>query len=213
MNAANKNESDRKNDGSVQDVFGVTAFSDTFSTVFGQKRGFFLFIGLLIGVLCTMIAVYWPATAEVLALVLIVIVAILVLVSAVSVMMIRHKLNHPLEEDVSADLDGDYIDELMSEDASPKRLALSRAIALIAVDRQLTTREREVLIFLVRGRDVRHISNTLMVSVNTVRTHIQNIYNKLGVHSRQELIDYVESYAHESVDESTLNDALPDIDQ
>ena len=31
-----------------------------------------------------------------------------------------------------------------------------------------------------------------MLSRNTVKTHVANIYGKLGVHSQQELIDLVE---------------------
>lgn len=37
-----------------------------------------------------------------------------------------------------------------------------------------------------------------MLSRNTVKTHVQNIYAKLGVHSQQELIDVVEGYSDES---------------
>jgi len=32
-----------------------------------------------------------------------------------------------------------------------------------------------------------------VLSRNTVKTHVQNIYAKLGVHSQQELIDLVEA--------------------
>ena len=31
-----------------------------------------------------------------------------------------------------------------------------------------------------------------MLSENTVRSHVRRIYNKLGVHSKQELLDLVE---------------------
>ena len=36
---------------------------------------------------------------------------------------------------------------------------------------------------------------TLVVSYNTVKTHVSHVYAKLGVHSQQELIDIVESGA------------------
>ena len=90
------------------------------------------------------------------------------------------------------------IDEILRDDASPRRADLSRAIALMAVGYGLSPREREILVLLVRGRDVRHISEALVVSVNTVRTHVSNIYGKLGVHSRQELLDAVERFAREA---------------
>lgn len=56
----------------------------------------------------------------------------------------------------------------------------------------LTPREKEVLEFMARGRDVQFISESLVLSPNTVRTHVYSVFGKLGVHSRQELIDAVE---------------------
>lgn len=56
----------------------------------------------------------------------------------------------------------------------------------------LSARETEVFALLARGRNRTYISKTLFVSDNTTRTHMKNIYRKLGVHSQQELIDLVE---------------------
>lgn len=57
----------------------------------------------------------------------------------------------------------------------------------------LTPRESEVLVLLARGRNSQAIQEKLVVSRNTVKSHVKNVYNKLGVHSQQELIDLVES--------------------
>lgn len=51
---------------------------------------------------------------------------------------------------------------------------------------QLTAREREVLQLIVEGADGLEIAERLEISRNTVRTHVQNILNKLHVHSRLE---------------------------
>jgi two-component system, NarL family, nitrate/nitrite response regulator NarL len=48
----------------------------------------------------------------------------------------------------------------------------------------LTRRERELLTLLVRGATSDEIARELSVSDNTVRTHMQNIFAKLGVRSR-----------------------------
>jgi two-component system nitrate/nitrite response regulator NarL len=48
----------------------------------------------------------------------------------------------------------------------------------------LTAREHEVLTLLVRGATSGEIARELSVSDNTVRTHMQNIFAKLGVRSR-----------------------------
>ena len=56
----------------------------------------------------------------------------------------------------------------------------------------LSRREADVLELLARGRDVPYIAEELVISKNTVRSHIKSIFAKTGVHSRQELIDLVE---------------------
>jgi len=52
-----------------------------------------------------------------------------------------------------------------------------------AIDR-LTRREREVLQALAEGLDSKDIADKLHITVETERTHMVNILNKLGVHSR-----------------------------
>lgn len=57
----------------------------------------------------------------------------------------------------------------------------------------LSARESEVLNLLVRGRSVPHIAERLLISHSTVKTHITRIYQKLGVASKQEMIDLIEA--------------------
>jgi DNA-binding NarL/FixJ family response regulator len=54
---------------------------------------------------------------------------------------------------------------------------------------ELTAREQQVLELLVRGWPVSSIAESLGVSQNTTRSHIKRVYQRLGVHSRQELLD------------------------
>jgi DNA-binding NarL/FixJ family response regulator len=53
---------------------------------------------------------------------------------------------------------------------------------------RLTGREREVLDALAGGLGNREIGDHLRMSYNTVRTHINEIFRKLGVHSRVEAV-------------------------
>lgn len=59
----------------------------------------------------------------------------------------------------------------------------------LATTYQLTSREAEICQMLLEGRSVPFIKESLYLSANTVKTHVRHIYQKTGVHNRQELID------------------------
>lgn len=61
----------------------------------------------------------------------------------------------------------------------------------LAIGYGLTPREAEILALVALGRSAKYISEELMVSYNTTRTHVRHIYEKLNIHSKQELIDLV----------------------
>lgn len=56
---------------------------------------------------------------------------------------------------------------------------------------RLTRREKEVLALLADGADNDAIAQSLVISPQTARTHIQNVLGKLGVHSRLEAAAFV----------------------
>ena len=51
----------------------------------------------------------------------------------------------------------------------------------------LTEREKEILSFLIKGLSYKEIASTIFISIETLNSHIKNIYRKLNVHSRSEL--------------------------
>ncbi len=57
----------------------------------------------------------------------------------------------------------------------------------------LTAREIEMLQYILRGKSVPAIAAETYLSRNTVKTHIVHIYQKLDVHSRDELIVFIEN--------------------
>ena len=52
----------------------------------------------------------------------------------------------------------------------------------------LTEREKEVLSCLVKGMSYKLIADACFISVDTVRGHIRNLYEKLHVHSKSEAV-------------------------
>ncbi|WP_180326785.1 helix-turn-helix transcriptional regulator [Raoultibacter phocaeensis] len=57
----------------------------------------------------------------------------------------------------------------------------------------ISDRESEVLTLVAKGRSASRIAEDLSVSLATVNSHVHHIYQKLGIHSRQELIDLIEN--------------------
>ncbi len=91
----------------------------------------------------------------------------------------------------------------MAQDAAEGRLAFSPEMAqktlhmlrqespkmgLQISEFALTRREKQVLSFLVQSKTYQDIAEELVISPLTVRSHIENLYRKLGVHSKAELV-------------------------
>lgn len=70
---------------------------------------------------------------------------------------------------------------------------LDAACSKVAETFHLTERESEVMMLLVHGHTRAAIAKKLFISENTARAHVKSIYSKLSVHSKQQLIDYVET--------------------
>lgn len=66
------------------------------------------------------------------------------------------------------------------------------AIERIARRGQLTEKEKDVFLYLEEGHTLKKITKMLGITENTAKYHRHNVYQKLGISSRQELIDLVE---------------------
>lgn len=74
-------------------------------------------------------------------------------------------------------------------------LDYERVCAALADERNLSAREREILPYIARGHRPAYVADLLCISEHTVRTHLRNMYRKLGVNSREGLIQLVEEAA------------------
>lgn len=74
----------------------------------------------------------------------------------------------------------------------PKASRIELLCNQLSQENGLSARETEILGYLARGRSQPYIREELMLSKNTVATHIKHLYQKLNVHSRQELLDLFE---------------------
>jgi LuxR family maltose regulon positive regulatory protein len=91
----------------------------------------------------------------------------------------RHELTRIPPQYLQKLLDACRIDE--SVEVMPHR-------APLAEDFQLTSREQEILSLLAMGYSNQKIADKLYVSVNTVKTHMSNLFDKLGARSRVEAL-------------------------
>jgi DNA-binding CsgD family transcriptional regulator len=99
-----------------------------------------------------------------------------------------------------------YFDENLPEKSKTVDPALARAesfstkggsvwkkkIEMVACEKKLSPRQKEVMKLLAKGRDVKYIMNHFVISRATAKTHMYNLYRKLDVHSRQELLNLIE---------------------
>ncbi len=68
---------------------------------------------------------------------------------------------------------------------------MSETCSSIAMQFSLSKREGDVLLLLAQKKTAQQISEELVVSLATAKTHIHNIYKKIGIHSKQELYAFV----------------------
>lgn len=73
-----------------------------------------------------------------------------------------------------------------------QRHSLARSCAEIARTRNLSQREGEVLLLLAQKKTARDIEQELCIANGTAKAHIRHVYQKLDIHTREELFAMVE---------------------
>ncbi|MDR2587192.1 MAG: LuxR C-terminal-related transcriptional regulator [Coriobacteriales bacterium] len=95
--------------------------------------------------------------------------------------------------DVSAVADVSPAEDEERKTSDRRQGDLSRQCTLLRQHYLLSLREIEVVELVACGNSVASIADRLVVTENTVRTHMKRIYSKLAIHKRQELLDLLET--------------------
>lgn len=101
--------------------------------------------------------------------------------------------------------DEEQVDSPDEEDGTPRNTPWRDRVSKIADEHDLSERERDVFFYLAKGRNAAYIQQELWISIHTVKTHIANIYRKLGVHSIQEVLDMVDNAPQPETQEDLLS--------
>jgi LuxR family maltose regulon positive regulatory protein len=75
---------------------------------------------------------------------------------------------------------------VQSDELQPKNTLIVSSDGLVE---PLSSREIEVLVLLAQGLSNAEIATRLYLSPNTLKSHTQNIFGKLGVHSRVQAVN------------------------
>ena len=76
-----------------------------------------------------------------------------------------------------------------SRDSTATRDRLEERLDCLVKRYGLTEREKDITKLIAQGNTVKKTAALLYVAPGTVQSHMKNIYRKLDVHSRQEVID------------------------
>lgn len=74
----------------------------------------------------------------------------------------------------------------------PAQDPLIPVVEEIASEYGLTKRESEMSLYLARGYTLPQTADMLCVSLDTIRSHTKNLYRKLDIHKKQQLIEIIE---------------------
>ena len=73
----------------------------------------------------------------------------------------------------------------------PSKDEIGEICAEVAEEFGLSAREREILLLIARGYTTNSMASKLVISPYTVNTHIRHIYDKMQIHKRSELLNYL----------------------
>jgi DNA-binding CsgD family transcriptional regulator len=182
--------------GALCEHINLFKLAPMFSFAFGR---IFSYLGILVGFVCGYTAFWLQPFGEA---TLAVVTSLLMLAFVLVTMLVKLENSYPID-DQNISVGGIYAVKLDNQGNEEGRGDIEinhrelpglwrRKCESVAAAYSLTSRQTEVLMLLVKGRNADYITHELVISLHTAKAHIYNIYQKMGVHSRQELIDIIE---------------------
>lgn len=92
------------------------------------------------------------------------------------------------DEHAAADAEAEGERRYEADSGKSESMRRLKACEMVATEFRLTRREEEVLQLLSEGMNAQSVAETLVVSVSTAKSHMRNIYSKMGIHTQNELI-------------------------
>ena len=75
--------------------------------------------------------------------------------------------------------------------APPTKAEIDEICSEVAKEFSLSGREAEILVLIARGYTTNNMAEKLVISPYTVNTHVRHIYEKMQIHKRSELLNYL----------------------
>lgn len=75
--------------------------------------------------------------------------------------------------------------------------SLRASVNALAQSYSLSERESEVALLVAKGYTLSAVGETLCISLNTVRVHSRNLYKKLGIHKKSELLKLLDQQSND----------------
>lgn len=105
----------------------------------------------------------------------------------------REMHNQPLERPLAAPHTPASAMPTSNTPSTPPSTALDERCAYVRQHFGLTERETDMVRLLAHGRSKTSISKELFISENTVKSYTRNVYSKLNIHSKQQLLDILDN--------------------
>ncbi|MDR0500475.1 MAG: LuxR C-terminal-related transcriptional regulator [Coriobacteriales bacterium] len=185
--------------GALCEHINIFKLSPMFTFAFGRV---FSYLGILVGLIGGYIAFWLQPFGDTS---LAIVTFTLMLVVVVATVLVKMENNYPIN-DHDVNVGGMYAVKLELHCAQESEISATednvekteqpklwrRKCEGVAAAYGLTQRQTEVLVLLSKGRNADYITKELFISLHTAKAHIYNIYQKMGVHGRQDLIDIIE---------------------